>query len=330
MRSKVPAAVAAAGILAVTLAGCASGDSKSNGSSATPQPSKSEAQWDKKCVSAGDASKSIQVSGNLGEQPEVKGPDGIKVDSIQKSVVTPTNGRKVTPDAPITLAMGLFDLQGKEVAPYQAYNVNGQEGFSVLSLDSSQLLSWIKQAVNCSNDGSRIVATIPSQTDSQGKQTSYILVADVHAYPSRADGAEQPKPNGMPAVTLAKSGEPTIAKPSGTAPLTLQVAKLKAGTGATVKDGDSVVVQYRGITWADGKTFDSSWSRGLPASFSVDQVVPGFKGALLGQQVGSQVIAVIPPDQGYGDKAQSNIPAGSTLVFVIDILGVDNAPQLSE
>lgn len=47
----------------------------------------------------------------------------------------------------------------------------------------------------------------------------------------------------------------------------------------------------------------------------------GFKKALEGQKVGSQVLAVIPPAEGYGAQAQSGIPANSTLVFVIDILG---------
>ncbi len=49
----------------------------------------------------------------------------------------------------------------------------------------------------------------------------------------------------------------------------------------------------------------------------------GFAQALKGQTVGSQILVVIPPSLGYGDKTTSSIPAGSTLVFVIDVLGVD-------
>jgi len=52
------------------------------------------------------------------------------------------------------------------------------------------------------------------------------------------------------------------------------------------------------------------------------QVIPGFAKALIGQQVGSQVGVIVPPSQGYGDQANEQIPAGSTLFFVIDILGV--------
>jgi FKBP-type peptidyl-prolyl cis-trans isomerase len=59
------------------------------------------------------------------------------------------------------------------------------------------------------------------------------------------------------------------------------------------------------------------------ASLTLDAVVPGFAEALEGQTVGSQVMVVIPPDQGYGEEGQGAIPGGSTLVFVIDILGLD-------
>ena len=48
--------------------------------------------------------------------------------------------------------------------------------------------------------------------------------------------------------------------------------------------------------------------------------IQGWKDGLIGQTVGSQVLLVIPPDKGYGNKASGSIPANSTLVFVVDIL----------
>lgn len=83
-----------------------------------------------------------------------------------------------------------------------------------------------------------------------------------------------------------------------------------------------MTVQYKG--WLLGgdasKPFDSSWSRGGPATFSLSQVVKGWTNGLAGQTVGSQVLLVVPPSEGYGDTAQNGIPANSTLVFVVDIL----------
>jgi peptidylprolyl isomerase len=94
------------------------------------------------------------------------------------------------------------------------------------------------------------------------------------------------------------------------------------GKGEPIAIGDTVVLQYSGWTW-EGEQFDSSWERGAPASFTVasEGLIEGFVRALDGATVGSQVIAVIPPELGYGDTAQGAIPAGSTLIFVIDILG---------
>ncbi len=93
-----------------------------------------------------------------------------------------------------------------------------------------------------------------------------------------------------------------------------------------VNPGDTVIVQYTGVLYDGGTVFDSSWDKGAPTQFATTAVVPGFKKALEGQTVGSQVLAVIPPADGYGDQAQGSIPAGATLVFVVDILGVQHAP----
>ena len=69
-----------------------------------------------------------------------------------------------------------------------------------------------------------------------------------------------------------------------------------------------------------GLKVNSSWDRGQPSDFSLDQVVKGWQQGLAGQTVGSQVLLVIPPDLGYGSQKQQSIPANSTLIFVVDIL----------
>ena len=79
---------------------------------------------------------------------------------------------------------------------------------------------------------------------------------------------------------------------------------LKQGDGEVVQPGDTVTVQYKGVLWRNGEMFDSSWSRGAPASFQTTGVVKGFQKALEGQKVGSQVIAIVPPADGYGTQGQ--------------------------
>nr|WP_246383189.1 FKBP-type peptidyl-prolyl cis-trans isomerase [Microbacterium proteolyticum] len=134
----------------------------------------------------------------------------------------------------------------------------------------------------------------------------------------------------MPTVTFADDGAPTITVPGTPAPAETRVENLRKGTGDVVNPGDTVIVQYTGVLYDGGTVFDSSWDRGEPAQFATTGVVPGFKKALEGQTVGSQVVAVIPAVDGYGDQASGSIPANSALVFVVDILGVQHAPEAAQ
>jgi peptidylprolyl isomerase len=83
-------------------------------------------------------------------------------------------------------------------------------------------------------------------------------------------------------------------------------------------------VHYTGVIWGSGKQFDSSWDRRTPADFTIGtgNVIPGWDTGLVGQTVGSQVLLVVPPDQGYGSNgnSQAGIAGTDTLVFVVDIL----------
>lgn len=178
--------------------------------------------------------------------------------------------------------------------------------------------------------GSRVVALIPSALLLEGTANAgatdtppALVVADVIEVPeTRAVGAEQESTQSLVAVTDAAEGAPQISIVEGAAaPTELVLETRKLGTGDVVAEGSSVVVQYTGVLFATGEKFDSSWDRGTPAQFSTTGVVDGFAQALVGQTVGSQVVAVIPPALGYGDQASDTIPAGSTLVFVVDILG---------
>jgi FKBP-type peptidyl-prolyl cis-trans isomerase len=92
-----------------------------------------------------------------------------------------------------------------------------------------------------------------------------------------------------------------------------------------------VLVQYTGVRWSNGETFDSTWDKGgVPTSFSTTGVVTGFQKALEGQTVGSQVLVVMPPAEGYGEgEINSTDLKGETLVFVVDILGAQQATPTS-
>ncbi|HEY0537852.1 MAG TPA: FKBP-type peptidyl-prolyl cis-trans isomerase [Actinoallomurus sp.] len=139
-------------------------------------------------------------------------------------------------------------------------------------------------------------------------------------------GTQQKLDSTLPQVTPGAPGQaPTIKIPSGSAPSTLQVKTLIQGTGKAVAKGQTLIGQYDGVLWRTGKEFDSSFKHGAPAGFPIGagQVIPGWDKALVGQKIGSRVLLVVPPKEGYGPKGSppAGIKGTDTLVFVIDILG---------
>ena len=115
---------------------------------------------------------------------------------------------------------------------------------------------------------------------------------------------------------------PVIAAGSGSEPSSkILVKTLKEGDGAVVCPGATIKAHYVGALW-DGTVFDSSYKRGEPSEFSLNQVVKGWTYGLAHTRVGDRVELVIPASLGYGGQARGNIPANSTLVFVVDIVGV--------
>lgn len=101
----------------------------------------------------------------------------------------------------------------------------------------------------------------------------------------------------------------------------LQYRVITEGNGAVPAAGAKVKVHYTGKL-TDGTVFDSSVDRGEPAEFGTDQVIPGWTEALAIMPVGSKWELVIPSELAYGDRATGPIPAGSTLVFEVELLEI--------
>jgi FKBP-type peptidyl-prolyl cis-trans isomerase len=103
------------------------------------------------------------------------------------------------------------------------------------------------------------------------------------------------------------------------------VKDLKVGSGETARPGELVTVHYTG-RFPDGRTFDSSLTRGEPFQFvlGAGQVIEGWEKGVVGMKVGGQRLLVIPPELGYGDRQVGIIPPNSTLIFEIELLGVES------
>jgi FKBP-type peptidyl-prolyl cis-trans isomerase len=96
------------------------------------------------------------------------------------------------------------------------------------------------------------------------------------------------------------------------------------GAGPSVEKGSRVTVHYVGML-QDGTVFDNSYEKGEPYPFTVGMgdVIEGWDQGLLGMQAGGQRILVVPPSLGYGDRAMGPIPAGSTLLFSVELISIE-------
>ncbi len=110
----------------------------------------------------------------------------------------------------------------------------------------------------------------------------------------------------------------------------IKIQLTKQGKGKSLNKGDKVKVHYKGYL-VDGRVFDSSLERNQPFEFvlGMNQVIAGWDQSFLFLKVGDQAKITIPPDFGYGDTPMPKIPAGSYLVFDVEIIEVfkDFAPK---
>ncbi len=102
----------------------------------------------------------------------------------------------------------------------------------------------------------------------------------------------------------------------------LQYEVVKQGTGPKPKATDVVKVDYTG-TKIDGTKFDSSVDRGQPATFPLNQVVPGWTEGLQLMPVGSEYKFYIPSKLGYGERGPGPIGANATLIFDVKLIGIE-------
>jgi peptidylprolyl isomerase len=334
---KTAALVLSAGLLA-SLVACSS-----------PAEEDEAAAVDCTPLASGDVSDAVEVSGAFGEKPEVTITTPATVTETQRTVVIEGDGTVAEANFEVTVDYTMFNgTTGDEIdaTPY-----DGSTDV-VFPLDGS-LIAGLNDTLECTPVGSRVVG-VASPADGLNEQAlatygmtaedSLVVVADVvdaaeaepvegtaeldpSDYLAKADGEDQDLPADFPAVEVSiaddEAGTPTITIPDTAAPTELEIGVLKKGDGAVVNSGDDVVVNYTGVDWATKETFDSSWDRGAIANFPTTGVVEGFKQALEGQTIGSQVVAVLPPEFAYGGT-ESEL-ADSTLVFVVDILGVVEA-----
>jgi len=252
------------------------------------------------------------------------------VKKTTNQVVTAGSGAALAKGQTITFDYVLVDGRtGKELETSYG-NTPGS-----LTLDSSKTATQLVTSLTGKTVGSRLLVAIAPKdglakrlNNPAVKKTDTLLfvidVKNVRKPLARATGAAVAPVAGLPTVSLAANGKPTITVPAGAAaPTQLVTQVLIKGAGPAVTAGQTITVHYAGVKW-DGKPFDSTWDRGQPIDTPIGTgtVIPGWDEGLVGQTVGSQVLLVVPPAKGYGTSGSSDgkVKGTDTLVFVVDIL----------
>jgi peptidylprolyl isomerase len=146
---------------------------------------------------------------------------------------------------------------------------------------------------------------------------------DEAARDSAADQQETTEATPQPEAAPDARPKPKVAKPKGSPPKKLVIEDLDKGEGPAAKAGDQIEVNYVGVTFKDGKEFDSSFDAGQPFQFELGagMVIPGWDQGVKGMKVGGRRRLTIPPALAYGEEGSPPaIGPDETLVFVIDLL----------
>lgn len=328
------AAVSASAALAVAIAltGCSGSSSQQASTSAKPTtvPTVSAA-----CVSSGSVSDSVKVNGDFGATPNVSIAAPLKLSKTQRTVVIPGTGEKAAPGSIVNVSFTLYNGTTGETLTSTGY---GAGTSSPITVDASQMITGLVKTLNCAQAGERVVGVVPP-SEGFGSNGStqlgvkpnqvIVFVADVVSLTAtKASGDVLTPPDGTPTVTRAANGKPTLKVPSGyQAPATTQIVTLIKGGGPVVAPTDNVTIQYQGTDLQTKKIFDQTWGRS-PFTGAVSGFVPGFTNAIVGQTVGSQVLAIIAPADGYGPQggnSSAGIGKSDTLIFVVDVLAATPA-----
>jgi peptidylprolyl isomerase len=265
--------------------------------------------------------------------PTVKVATPLQVKKTESKVLTEGSGAPVTKDDLVSIQAVIVNGRDGKVA-----HSTWDTGAVGLDLGAQELFASFRSQLPGKKVGSRVLIT-STPTDAFGAQGNeslgvkaddpVVFVVDLESSSKvlkEAQGTAVPPKKGLPTVTMNAGKPATITVPKGaTAPTKTVVQPLVQGTGAAVKKGQTVRVAYTGALWKDGSVFDSSASRPEQPYFEFPigqgQVIKGWDNGLTGQKVGSRVLLVIPPADGYGAAGSPpKISGKDTLVFVVDVL----------
>jgi FKBP-type peptidyl-prolyl cis-trans isomerase len=286
--------------------------------------------------SASNPNTSVSVTGAFNKSPQVKIPK--QTAGSKLTITTPIKGKGATlaTGDDVLANVAIYVWSGKTSKLLQStYTAVPQV------LPANIGLTGLAQAIKGKTMGSRVLAVVPpkygygtsgnSELGVTGKDTTVWVLDLIKSFSPTASATGKQVSSGggsLPTVKASAGSAPTITIPKNSPPSKLITKTLIQGSGPKLTAGQTVVAQYVAVNWRTKKVFNETWpssaSSGTPFSFALSDtdVVPGFVKGLTGVPVGSRVMLVIPPADGYGKtgNSQAGIKGTDTLVFVVDVL----------
>jgi peptidylprolyl isomerase len=289
--------------------------------SASPKPTTTPKP---KAIKASDNFDKVSVTGGYGEAPKVKVDSPWAIDKTRTKVLQAGKGQVVGEGQ--SVEVNYYGVNGRTGKKFDESFSRGQP----IAFSLAQVVPGFSKGLVGQRQGSRVLIAMPGKdgydamggNPQAGIEVGDTLIFVVDLVDVQLAGPEgttvQPKA-GLPTVT-DKGGKPEITIPESAPPTALQVQPLIKGKGKKVGANDTITFNYSWVRWSDGKVLEETYG-GKPASTQLSGLLPGMAKGLKGQTVGSRVLLVIPPADGYPDgNATPSIKPGETLVIVVDLL----------
>ena len=324
--------VVAAG-LALAMAAC-SGPTTPPGDSGTPTSTPSGTQAATGLPSAPEPSivpsdnmDGIDATGGFGEAPELTIPSPWAIKTTQTKILVQGDGPTVPEGAFIQVR-----YYGKNARSGEVFDENYSSDEKFFTMSLSGLIPGWQKGVAGQKVGTRLIIAVPGADGydgSGGRPDNGIEIGDTLVFVIDIIRTSFSEPTGetvavtdssLPTVT-GEIAAPVVTIPSTTTPpSTLVTQPLIIGTGPAVEAADTIMINYSEYIWSSGTLVRTTYGFGTLQGL-LSQTIPAWKQALPGQPTGSRLLLVVPPDLAYSQGSkQNNIPEGSTMVYLVDIL----------
>jgi peptidylprolyl isomerase len=293
--------------------------SASPSASPTPTPAPKPKQ-----IKASNNFDKITVTGGYGKEPKVKVASPWAIDKTRAKVLEPGKGPVVGEGQ--SVEVNYYGVNGRTGKKFDESFSTGQP----VAFSLAQVVPGFSKGLAGQRQGSRVLIAMPGedgydpmggnpQAGIEAGDTLIFVVDLVDVQLAGPEGSTVRPKEGLPTVT-DKGGKPEVTIPESAPPTTLQVQPLIKGKGKKVGANDAITFNYLWVRWSDGKVLEETYG-GKSATAELSGLLPGMVKGLTGQTVGSRMLLVIPPADGYPDgNATPSLKPGETLVIVVDLL----------